>query len=584
MMTSLRDVRYLVAVVAVAVVSACAVIPSSGPVTRVADDAGLGQSAVRYTPARPLPGASPEQIVRGYLDAMLAFPVSSRTASAFLTPSAAQVWSASAQVRIYSGPEVSQVEEAGNRGELRNQPGGPVSVRLGFTENAQLDRQGRYARRATPAALTYSLEQVDGEWRITNPQSGILIDGKFFADYFRPFTLFFFDRPGRRLVPETVHLVSGDQLATTLISSLSGGPDPDAVEATRTYLPPRKNLRPSVPISEEGVADVEFTQDFRDLSSSARDHLSAQIVWTLRQVPGVEGVQIVGGSTALAAGGDEVQPIQAWGGYGPSTARGRAYAVIDDAVVEIDDGDPTPVSGSWGEDARGVRSVAVSEAGVAGVDQGGDQVRLTSRSGDDARVVGGNGFIGPDWDSDGVLWLLDRASGRTRVRVVDGDEPRSIDPGGLAGLQVSAFELSPDGSRYVATGTGARAGRLYVGRVLRDVKDRVLGLGDPQQVFTTAQSPRSASWSSATELAFLADSQAGVQVYRAAIDGSSTTSEVTRSGALVPDVGAQTLAIGPGESPVLYVTDEQDRLWFLGPEGSWRLIEGPPVTGLTFGR
>ncbi|MET0448027.1 MAG: GerMN domain-containing protein, partial [Aeromicrobium sp.] len=316
-----RPVRYLVAVLVTTVASACAVIPSSGPVTRVADDEGLGQSAVRYAPARPIPGASPEQIVRGYLDAMLAFPVSSRTASAFLTPAAAEVWSASAQVRIYSGPEVAQTEEAGNRGELRNQPGGPVSVRLGFTEDAQLDRQGRYTRRAAPAALSYSLEQVDGEWRIANPQSGILIDRKFFADYFRPFELYFFDRPGRRLVPETVHLVSGDQLATTLVANLTGGPAPEGTDAIRTYVPARKSLRPSVPISDDGIADVEFTQDFGDLSSSAREHLSAQVVWTLRQVPGVEGVQIVGGSTALAAGGDEVQPIQAWGGFGPSTAR-----------------------------------------------------------------------------------------------------------------------------------------------------------------------------------------------------------------------------------------------------------------------
>ena len=56
--------RSLVALLVVVMASACAVIPSSGPVTKVADDDGLDQSAVRYTPARPLKGASPEQIVR----------------------------------------------------------------------------------------------------------------------------------------------------------------------------------------------------------------------------------------------------------------------------------------------------------------------------------------------------------------------------------------------------------------------------------------------------------------------------------------------------------------------------------------
>jgi hypothetical protein len=578
------SLRTMAATAAALVLAGCAGIPSAGPVTRVADDDGLGQSAVRYAPARPVPGATPEQIVRGYLDAMLAFPASSRTASSFLTPAAAEEWSASAQVRVYAAPEVSTVQKEGNRGELRNQPGGPVSVQLGYTEDAVLDRQGHYTRRATPETITYSLEQVDGQWRISNPQIGLLVNRKFFADYFRPFNLYFFDSSGQRLVPELVHLVSGDQLATTLVASLAGGPAASDGEASRTFVPPRRALRPSVPVSADGIADVEFTEDFRDLSASARDHLSAQVVWTLRQVPGVEGVQLVGGSTALTAGGDEAQPVQAWGGFGPSTARERTYAVIDDAVVELDDGSPRPISGAWGEDARNARYVAVSEAGVAGVLPGRNRVRVTSREGEDARAVEGNGFIGPEWDSDGQLWLVDRGPAGTRVRVVSGDEEREIAAGGLADLRVDTFELSPDGSRYAVTGTGRDAGRLYVGRVLRDGDDRVVGLGSARPVFTTAQSPRSVSWSSGTELTFLADSQAGAQVYLAAIDGSVTTSEVSRSGALLPDVGPETLAVPRGTSPVLYVTDREDRVWYLGPEGAWRRLETTEVTGLTSGR
>ncbi|MCW2838691.1 MAG: hypothetical protein JWR55_174 [Aeromicrobium sp.] len=578
--------RHLVGLVAVALASACAVIPSSGPVTRVADDDGLSQSAVRYTPARPLPGATPEQIVRGYLDAMLAYPVSSRTASAFLTSAAAKSWSASAEVRVYSAADVASAPEPGNRGELRKLPGGPVSVRLGITGDARLDRQGRFTRQVGAEEISYSLEQVDGEWRIANPQDGILVDRKFFTDYFRPFELFFFDRPGRRLVPETVHLVSGDQLATTLVASLAGGPLPEAADAVRTYVPPRRSLRPSVTVSAEGVADVEFSQDFQDLGAASRDHLSAQIVWTLRQVPGVQAVQVVGGSTALVAGGDEVQPVQAWGGYGPSTARGRAYAVVDDALQEIDDGELERVGGAWGKDAAGVRSVGVSADGIAGVLPGGDQVRLTRRDGSDRRAIPGNGFIAPEWDSEGLLWLVDRSSGRTRVRIVadGGDDQRSIDAAGLARLRVGTFALSPDDSRYAVTGRGAQTGRLYVGRVLRNGDDRILGLGDPEQVYTTAQDPRSVSWSSATQLTFLADSQAGVQVYQASIDGSDTTSEVARSGALLPDVDAVTLVTSGGLSPVLYVTERRDRLWILQPGSSWRLVDSTAVTGLTFGR
>jgi hypothetical protein len=573
--------RAVTALVAVLAVSACAGIPSSGPVTKVADDGDLGQSAVRYAPARPQPGASPEQIVRGYLDAMLAFPTSSRTASTFLTPEAARDWGSSSQVRIYSQPEVGGSQDADGRPVPADDPSEPVKVRLGFTEDARLDRQGRYTPLASPETLTYTLQQVKGEWRITDPQEGLLVNRKFFTDYYRPFNLYYFDLPGQRLVPEPVHLVVGDQLATTLMTSLAGGPTVESLDSTRTYVPPRGALRPSVPVSDEGVADVEFTADFSDLASGVRDHLSAQVVWTLRQVPGIEGVQIVGGATALTASNDEIQPVQAWGGYGPSTARGRAYAVIDGRVVEIDDGKPVPVSGAWGEDGRAAELVAVSQAGIAGVLPGRGAVRLTARDGTAARTVRGNDFVGPDWDSDGRLWLVDRAAGGTRIRVVTGKEVREIDVGGVGRLDVSTFDLSPDGARYAV---GTAGGRLYVGRVRRDDDDRVVGLGVPSRVLTTADQPRSAAWSSGTELSFLGDSEAGVQVYQARIDGSATTSEVTRSGALLPDVGAQALAIGPGSNHVLYVTDAGNRLWFLPPGGSWRMIESPPVTGLTFGR
>ncbi|MET0819424.1 MAG: LpqB family beta-propeller domain-containing protein [Aeromicrobium sp.] len=582
---SARTMRAAWALVAVLVLSACAGIPTSGPVTKVAAADDLGQSAVRYTPARPLPGASPEQIVRGFLDAMLAFPASSRTAASFLTPQAARGWSPTTQVRIYSQPEVAGAADVPAGGDPPGGPDGAVTVRLGFTDDARLDRQGRYTGVEAPGAVTYTLERVDGQWRIADPQDGLLVNQKFFTDYFRPFDLYFFDRPGRRLVPDPVYLVVGDQLATTLAASLAGGPAADAQTATRTFMPERAALRPSVPVSSRGVADVEFTDDFADLPDSSKDRLSAQLVWTLRQVPGVEGVQVVGGATALTAGGDEVQPVQAWGGFGPSTARDRAYAVVDGRVVEADDGELRPMSGAWGKDARGARRIAVSQSGVAGVLPGGDEVRLTSRQGKTARTIRGQGFVGPDWDSDGLLWLVDRPAGAVRVRVVEDDGVTTTIPAaGLASLDVTDFKLSPDGARYAVTTRSPDGRALYVGRIVRDATDRIAGLQDPVRVATTAQSPRSASWASTTELAFLGDSEVGAQIYQVAIDGSETTSQVSRSGSLLPDVGADTLAIGQDRSPLLYVTDRRKRLWFLPPGGSWRMLDTPPTTALTIGR
>lgn len=577
--------RAVVALGVLLVVSACAGIPSSGPVTKVADDGGLGESTVRYSPARPAEGASPEQIVRGYLDAMLAYPASSGIATAFLTPSGAKRWSPSARVRVYSSATISGATLApGENGETTDKTRNPVEVSARLFEDARLDQQGHYARRASPLVLSYRLERVDSEWRIANPQVGVLISRKYFDDYFRPFNLYNFDPPGRRLVPDPVHLVVGDQLATALVTNLARGPAASIAGLARTYVPPLDALRPSVPVSDDGVADVSFSADFSVLSESVQDHLSAQIVWTLRQVRGIASVRLAGAATVLSNNGGTTQDIGSWGGYGPSIARGRAYAISDDRVVQIDDDTVRRLGGVWGSDARGAVAVAVSDDGVAGVLAGRNLVRVTNRKGTNVRTFAGSRLITPQWDEDGNLWVVDHQGADSRVRLVTGNRVRTLGTGGLAGLDVTTFALSPDGSRYAVTARGAAGASILVGAVRRDATDRILGLGTPSAVYTPAPSPRSVSWSSGTELSYLGDSQSGRQVYTTAIDGSSTTGGLSRGGVLLPDVGAGTLAVGPGDTANRYATDARNRLWFLAPGGSWQLLPGIKVTGLTYGR
>jgi hypothetical protein len=167
---------------------------------------------------------------------------------------------------------------------------------------------------------------------------------------------------------------------------------------------------------------------------------------------------------------------------------------------------------------------------------------------------------------------------------VTGDRIRTLAGGRLADLDVTAFVLSPDSSRYAATVRDAAGTSIRVGWVRRDAKDRILGLGDPSEVYTSAVSPRSVSWSSGTELSYLADSQSGRQVYTTAIDGSSTSGGLSRGGALLPDVRPGTLVTGVGPTPNRYAADASNRLWFLEPGGSWRLLPDIEVTGLTYGR
>ena len=121
-------------------------------------------------------------------------PRSTRTAAAFLTPDGGRLVGAPGR-----GDDLHAVQVA-----TPPEDGGPAPTRA--TATGALDaRRGRPARRAGPlsrpargrGASTTDCEQVDGQWRIANPQPGLMVTDKFFDDYFRPFDLYFFDRrPG----------------------------------------------------------------------------------------------------------------------------------------------------------------------------------------------------------------------------------------------------------------------------------------------------------------------------------------------------------------------------------------------------
>ncbi|RYJ04769.1 MAG: hypothetical protein EON52_15070, partial [Actinomycetales bacterium] len=328
-------------VVLALVLSACAGIPGTGRVQSASVDDDDAASAPRYAPAGPRAGSTPDQIVRGYLDAMLAYPVSTGTAARFLSPEARLTWQSQEHTTVYADQRLSVVPTRG----LDNGPSDDGSVvELRATRQARLDAQGRYEPGGDDLTTRFRLTRVKGQWRIVNPPSGTLVTSKFFEDYYRPYSLWFFDRPGRRLVPEVVHLVAGERLASSLATSLSIGPEDDS--ALRTFLEPGDGLRPSVPVDEEGLADVELAEEVASRSESERERLLAQLVRTLGQVPDVRSVRVTAGTTRLAP--DESRSSGLTSRYDPSGSGPRVYAVVRGRLREVTTDGVEPVAGAWG--------------------------------------------------------------------------------------------------------------------------------------------------------------------------------------------------------------------------------------------
>jgi hypothetical protein len=122
-----------------------------------------------------------------------------------------------------------------------------------------------------------------------------------------------------------------------------------------------------------------------------------------------------------------------------------------------------------------------------------------------------------------------------------------------------------------------------VGSVRRNRDDRVTSLGDPRRLPIAVDDPRSVGWVSTTRLGFLGASDAGVQLYEVALDGTDLLGGDTGGGPLLPDVGAESLAGRVGGDSARWVLDDRRRLWYLPPDGSWRLIDERGFSGLSTG-
>jgi hypothetical protein len=162
---------------------ACVGIPTGGPVGSVdidLDDDG-GDIITRADP--PQPGATPTQLLAGFLTAQRAPQGNYSVARLYLTDSFRTEWSPSERVMVSDSPLVpEQVSE--------------TEFELDVSVEALVGPAGNYAELADSEqqSLGYGFERnAEGEWRISTAPPGILLSSAQFDRDFGAYPLYFHD-------------------------------------------------------------------------------------------------------------------------------------------------------------------------------------------------------------------------------------------------------------------------------------------------------------------------------------------------------------------------------------------------------
>lgn len=537
------------------ILAACASIPTSGPIEQGAEVGVAGNAQVIRVIARPpQPDMTPTEIVSGFLQASASFEDDHAIAREYLTPTAAATWDPSRRVAVYDGvPTIV--------------PDGVSDVDMTATGIGTIDGEGHFdvGNPGEVIDLTFRMEFINGTWRIATPPEGLLLSRSDVERAYRVYDIYFLDPTFTTLVPDPRYFpIDGPTPATAITRALLRGPTEWLAPAVRTGFPDGTTLAVDAVPVVEGVARVDLDPQVRLLDEDTRRAFSAQLVWSLRQAPGVRFVDLNAGGQALeVSGATNPQSMDSWPAFDPNAMpRGTtAYGVIGGRVIDLDREPALPVPGGAGLASPPLDGIAVSLADdrVAGLDAEGrlwigpltagstlvdspevGQSRPSFGRGEQAWVVG----------ADGVLRRVDALGEAVEVQV-DGLHPKA---------ELESVSVSRDGTRVALT--VRRGPRTFVMLAIITIREDVPRVESPVRVDNRLTTVTDVAWADDARLVALA------------AEGATTPSvfEIDLSRGQVRSLGAPPgalrVAAAPGV-PILVATEEQ-RIWTYST-GPWRL-------------
>ncbi len=552
------------------ILAGCASVPTSGPIRQgPVVDAGEGTQFIRVIAAPPSAGASPQEIVRGFLEASASLESDHAIARRYLTVAASAAWDPDESTTVYE------------RSSLRLGTTSPDTIEASLRVTGRLLPDGSLepVDPAERAQATFVLEEVPDEpsglpqWRIADLPAGLLINDTDLRRAYRQYQTYFPSARSRALVPDGRLLpVVGPSLPTTLAERLLLGPSTWLAPAVGTGAPAGTALAlGAVPVTN-GVAIVELTDQVLAATDEQRRDLAAQLTWTLTQVPGVSAVRLlVRGENLDVPGSPTLMDREAWSARGPDvlatgplgTDRLPHYVLEGATVTRVSElsriAIPVEVP-RQAEDLVGL-AVALDQSVAAAVTPDGADLWLLPLGRDlSERRIEGQRIGGASFDVDGALWFVDDGA-LLRLGADGATSPVPVRGAALAG-PISSVHLARDGARTALIAGGS----VYLGVLATDA-DGALSVESTRRLGTAVTEAVDASWRDSTTLDVLgATADSGRQVLRMSVgDGAEqplgappdptevaaapgVASLVSSEGRLFVNVGLQWRPQGAGRS------------------------------------
>lgn len=505
-MTARRGIlTLLVAVLAVAL-AACSGLPTSSTVNYglSTSDAPDSDDVSFLLPDSPQPGATPEQIVEGFIRAGSGPGAGARwdRAREFLAPEFKDEWdpTAGVTVDVFEDREATETDDR--------------AVTMSITAVANVESDGTYVpAELSRISLSYELVDVGGEWRISLAPDGVVLDRDEFPRVFHSYSVMYFDTSWQYLVPDA-RWYPTTSAAREVALAVGSGASPWLAESVQSAFP--EGVEVITTVRRAGNAyEVELSESALGVDRETLDRIYTQVRASLATA-GVTEVELTVQSTPLDAEPVAVRSTRVPGaplvltedGFG-SLAGGDELEPIPGLSEIVEEFAPVAIQVDPERDAAAVRQ-ADGAVAVLRADQTFDVL--------DAR----EGLIDPSIDPFDIVWTVprDQPGGvqaylpdRTPVVVADAW------PGATA---IQAMSVSRDGSRIAAVVTAGGRTALWVAGIVRGADDQVPErLGDPVELGIVTGAGRGVAWLDDLTVGVLSGDAEGSSVLEQVIGGMS---------------------------------------------------------------
>ncbi|MGM7697347.1 GerMN domain-containing protein [Microbacterium sp. A84] len=506
----------MVAVFAV-VLTACSGLPTSGDVTpgMPLGDTDLPPD-ISQIAAGPLVGASPEEIVEGFMDAALTPTDSWATARQFLSAELSETWKPSVEVTIDSG--AARREFAADL-DSEQETASSADVEVLMDQVAIVDEFGAYTELSGESSVkSFELARDDaGEWRITTAANGIVLDAEAFPQVFRRYALQYYDQSWTRLIPDIRWYPRRPQIATTLTQALlSGSPSGWLTSAVRSAFPSDVALAgAAVPVDPEKVATVELTASALSLDATELSRMRTQLEETLR-LAGVSEVRLMVNGRDLNAGKATVDVLKPEPGTVVLTAT-EFGSYVGDEITAYEGITPKLV-----DIAPSVRAVDVAVDGTRTAVQLDTGAVWTMASGSADVLDSREGLIEPSMDPYGYTWSVPTGSPQALTAWRSDVTSFEIADAFPEAASISHIRVGPDGVRLAAIVMVGGQRWIGLAAIIRDEDEVPVELGAMHMVAQLDTTALGLSWVGEDTLSVLLDVEGNRTVLTQDVGGPGT--------------------------------------------------------------